>query len=502
MDNPTIKALDDSLATLLVGKIPNPADLKPINAKTAGSDADGAKTAGSDADGANMAGSDADGAKTARSDADGANTTGNDADGATDALLAEVSAKFMAFIEQLHEMRVFIQALSAGDLSAPVPGRRNYMAAPVKELHTQFSSLTWSMEQLAKGNVVSKLYYKGVLFEAFNRLVQKVSTLSGSIGAAGAEAGGARGDSQKDADGADGTDGAAGAADANSGAVWEWSVNSWRYHQILSALNNLSIMVLETSLSGDITYMNRPAREHFGRISRLDAGNPLGRLLMQCGDGDHYPIFREIFDDPSGAWYKVTSDKSTFINSGHTGYIHMVDNISEWKKHESSLKRTATTDPLTGVYNRRFGLTSLEEALADARNGTNCCAAFIDINGLKAINDLHGHNNGDYAIKRIADVLVSSVRDGKDIVCRYGGDEFIIIFRKCTPYIADKALARMHSKLADINCEREAPFDLSFSSGVIEIDGKRDDSLQDVIERMDAMMYRNKAAYKKGLGFM
>ncbi|MDR3120340.1 MAG: sensor domain-containing diguanylate cyclase, partial [Clostridiales bacterium] len=366
-----------------------------------------------------------------------------------DDLLNLCFEKFGKLLFQLNEIRNFMQALARGELETTVPGRRNYLAAPLKELHTQFSSLTWSMEQLAKGNIVSRLYYPGVLFESFNSLIEKVASVSNQLESAKSET-----DSQ-----------------------WEWSVNSWRYHQILSALNNLRIMVLEVAEDGKIVYANRPAREYFGEIPSLrrsaDGGalsvSVLERYLAKVGakpaDGmggceggggaDEFPRFREIFDEPNNCWYKITSDRVQFSDT-KTGYLHMVDNISEWKKHESNLKLTATTDPLTGIYNRGFGLQALEEAVFAAKGGVPSCAAFVDLDGLKAINDLHGHNSGDYAIKTIAQVLASSVRD-KDIVCRFGGDEFIIIFKNCTEPLARRAIDRMHQKLAEIN--REGPME-------------------------------------------
>jgi len=173
----------------------------------------------------------------------------------------------------------------------------------------------------------------------------------------------------------------------------------------------------------------------------------------------------------------------------------MIDNISEWKSHENSLKQTAVTDPLTGVYNRGFGLKTLEEAIFDAKNGTPFCAAFIDLDGLKVINDVYGHNSGDYAIRTVCDALSTSVRD-RDIVCRFGGDEFIIIFKNCTEPVAQQAIKRMIKKLDDINMSGQNGFDLEFSHGIIEIDGSCDD-MQDLIEEMDQIMYKNKAARKQ-----
>ena len=395
-----------------------------------------------------------------------------------DALLDEYIEKFQSLITQLKEMREFIQALCQGNLDAAVPGRRNYIAAPLKELHTQLASLAWSMEQLAKGHVVGRLYYPGVLFESFNSLIDKVASVSNQIETA-----------------------------RNKEQTWEWSVNSWRYHQILSALNNLRIMVLEVSQDGKIIYANRPAKEYFGDIEYLARGaknirsfpSVLEEYLAQVtGEGEHngFPQFREIFDESSNCWYKITSDRIHFSDE-RTGYLHMIDNISEWKKNESTLRQSATTDPLTGVYNRGYGLQALEEAIFAARTGAPSCAVFIDVDNLKAINDLHGHNSGDYAIRTVAQVLASSVRDKNDIVCRFGGDEFIIIFNNCNEAAAQGAIERMHKKLEEVNAEQQTDFLLAFSHGVVEIDGSHENDLQGVIEQMDRMMYRNKAAKKK-----
>ncbi|MDR1440577.1 MAG: GGDEF domain-containing protein [Clostridiales bacterium] len=385
-------------------------------------------------------------------------------------------------VGQLAEMRHFLQALCQGDLDAQVPGRRNYIAAPLKELHTQLASLTWSMEQLAKGNVVSRLYYRGTLFESFNSLIQKIAVLANDESA-----------SQKSA------------VDPKA-AQWEWSVNSWRYHQILSALNNLRIMVFEVAKDGKVVYANRPAREYLGDVTHLfDADGGFGqreiRVLEQylaqvSNDGASFPLFKELYDEASESWYKITSDKIQ-LSDFSVNFLHMVDNISEWKQNESHLKKTATTDPLTGIYNRGFGLQTLEEALFAAKSGVPSCAAFIDLDNLKVINDLYGHNGGDLALRTIADVLASSVRDNKDSVCRFGGDEFIIVFKNCTKPFAEKAVSRMSDKLDELNQSDYADFNISFSYGIVEIDAKSDRTLQQVIERMDQEMYKRKFSKKQ-----
>lgn len=391
----------------------------------------------------------------------------------------EYIEKFKMLTSQLSEMREFIQALCKGDLDAKVPGRRNYMAAPLKELHTQLLSLTWSMGQLAKGNIVGRLYYSGMLFESFNSLIDKVASVSNEH------------ENER----------------TSKEQSWEWSVNSWRYHQILSALNNLRIMVLEVSEDGKIVYANRPAKEYFGDIDQLTHLSKddlrfesiLENYLAQVNyedDSAGFPRFMEIYDEPNNYWYKITSDRVRFSDSS-TGYLHMIDNISEWKKHESSLKHTATTDPLTGVYNRGFGLQALEDVITAAKSGVTSCAAFIDLDNLKTINDLYGHNSGDYAIQTVAQALISSVRGNKDVVCRYGGDEFIIIFNNCKVSSATRAIERMNAKLEEVNSKSGLDFDVGFSHGLVEIDQNNENDLHDVIAQMDQIMYKNKAEKKQ-----
>jgi diguanylate cyclase (GGDEF)-like protein len=95
--------------------------------------------------------------------------------------------------------------------------------------------------------------------------------------------------------------------------------------------------------------------------------------------------------------------------------------------HEQ-LARQALHDPLTGVANRRLVVQALSGALARARRGSDRVGvAFLDLTGFKALNDRMGHEAGDELLCRIAERLASSVRSG-DVVGRFGGDEFVVLF--------------------------------------------------------------------------
>ena len=93
------------------------------------------------------------------------------------------------------------------------------------------------------------------------------------------------------------------------------------------------------------------------------------------------------------------------------------------------LQRLSATDDLTGLPNRRYAMLRLQEewALAE-RSGQPFACALADVDAFKDANDTHGHPFGDAVLRQIGAVLRSSVRGG-DVICRFGGDEFLIIFR-------------------------------------------------------------------------
>lgn len=110
------------------------------------------------------------------------------------------------------------------------------------------------------------------------------------------------------------------------------------------------------------------------------------------------------------------------------------------KKLMSRLAKSARTDPLTGLFNRKYLEESIEKIVSQAKR-TNLTFGILmcDIDFFKMINDTHGHDVGDEAIKTIAKTLLENVRDS-DIVIRYGGEEFIVILYNCeASFIVDVA---------------------------------------------------------------
>lgn len=135
---------------------------------------------------------------------------------------------------------------------------------------------------------------------------------------------------------------------------------------------------------------------------------------------------------------------------------------SEFSIAEAQLRELVVTDPLTGLpnYRRLLEVLTMEIARAD-RNRTPVAVVFFDMDGLKAINDVHGHLVGSRAVCRFAELLRSACRT-TDTAARYGGDEFVAVLSETSHDGARQVIRRITERLAET---WDGPA-LSFSAGV------------------------------------
>lgn len=151
----------------------------------------------------------------------------------------------------------------------------------------------------------------------------------------------------------------------------------------------------------------------------------------------------------------------------------------------------ALTDGLTGLYNRRHASQRLEEEIARARrNNTGLCVAMCDVDHFKAINDEFGHSAGDRVLRQIAQALTEYVRRN-DIVSRWGGEEFLVIFSEIKLTAARIVAERLRGRLASTGKFEGGPEQISVSIGLAMLrQGLTPDAL---IEQADQALYRAKA---------
>ncbi|MTI70625.1 MAG: diguanylate cyclase [Firmicutes bacterium] len=173
--------------------------------------------------------------------------------------------------------------------------------------------------------------------------------------------------------------------------------------------------------------------------------------------------------------------------------------VTKRKDIERKLKEYATYDDLTKVYNRRMGLVMLEEKINEAeRENRLLTVCFLDVNGLKEINDNIGHKAGDDLLKIVAKVIDNEIRK-IDIICRMGGDEFLIIFSNCSIRQAEHIWKRIVKEYNRINKVKNYPFMISVSHGLSEYKPKDKKSIDELINIADKRMYKEKKILKDKL---
>ncbi len=158
-------------------------------------------------------------------------------------------------------------------------------------------------------------------------------------------------------------------------------------------------------------------------------------------------------------------------------------------------ERQAATDPLTGLFNRRHLGGRIAEALAHSRrHGEPFTLVQFDVDHLKEVNDIHGHEAGDRVLVRFATLLREVLR-GEDAAFRIGGDEFVALLRACDTDRAMAVVERLHAHIVVTATEGEP--DLRFSAGIAGSGATPQETLRDVtperlLARADAALYQAK----------
>ncbi len=162
----------------------------------------------------------------------------------------------------------------------------------------------------------------------------------------------------------------------------------------------------------------------------------------------------------------------------------------ELERLNDRLYRESITDEMTGLFNRKHIIELLEKEVARAERGLESLTiAMLDIDAFKSVNDIYGHQFGDFVLKEFSDALEAQVRH-MDYVGRYGGEEFLLIFPGTKIGDAIEILDRIESMLQVYEFRQgEAAVTLQFSAGVVQYNGE---SIDYLIRRADELLYRAK----------
>ena len=158
---------------------------------------------------------------------------------------------------------------------------------------------------------------------------------------------------------------------------------------------------------------------------------------------------------------------------------------------DEEASRLATTDPLTGVFNRRTFIELAEQELARSRRAeTPVSIMMLDLDHFKRVNDTFGHLAGDEVLVAFTRLIRDCVRRG-DLVVRYGGEEFCVLLPATTLFAATALAERIRNRCGSRPLTDKA-FKVTVSIGLTAYSGRKDALLADLLARADEALYRAK----------
>ncbi len=172
-------------------------------------------------------------------------------------------------------------------------------------------------------------------------------------------------------------------------------------------------------------------------------------------------------------------------------FSKQLDAMGNLRTRAEEFHRLATTDPLTGLANRRTAEQRLaSEAARSQRYGNPLAVVAFDLNNFKRINDTHGHAAGDVVLREFARQLVNTVRLS-DLAVRMGGDEFLAVLPECRIEQVPNLLARLRTLEVDFQGTR---IPVEFSAGCVGYE--QGETPEQFLERADKTLYADKRAGK------
>ncbi len=265
-------------------------------------------------------------------------------------------------------------------------------------------------------------------------------------------------------------------------------------------LDHVSTVLMELTSDGNIKFANRAWFEltdqcnlanHTSFIEFLrpaDQAIVRAQLADLClGNAEHWRTELQLAH-PS-CWVSLNM---AVLPDQMSGVTITLENIDERKNAEQELQHLALHDPLTGLYNRHFSDRELARVATSATSTQTHALLYIDLDHFKVINDSHGHSQGDAILREVANRLAMGLCP-EDLLCRVGGDEFVVLTPNKTLAQANELAMRLCDNLeAQPYRLMDKVYTLSCSIGVTVVDGSQQDA-QIYLQQADIALYVAKA---------
>ena len=367
------------------------------------------------------------------------------------------------FSQCVLETTALARALARGDLNHhTLPRPENEIAAPIKALHASLRHLTWQTQQVAQGDYQQRVNFMGDFSEAFNTMTTQL--------------------------------------EQQRAALLEEIENKHQQMQAL-AQNNSLLELIARQISQWIIVMNTKSNEwlFFNRSSDQVLTTPddeeqfLLWLNAQVEVMQHkdrsFTTELELANSLGRQSFSVTIHPLNW--HGQEALAFVLTDISAEKEHLRSLNEFAYRDSLTQIANRRYGMQVLQDWLS---NKQTFCLCFVDIDNVKYVNDWFGHAEGDRYILYIVNILRTFSSEA--VLCRIGGDEFMLLIQNMDKDEAEMRLASLQHEMTDQYVSIDIFYSRRISYGVIEVTSDNLLTASELLSIADDNMYEYKRAHK------
>jgi diguanylate cyclase (GGDEF)-like protein len=225
--------------------------------------------------------------------------------------------------------------------------------------------------------------------------------------------------------------------------------------------------------------INLPDMNGFALTEKVKKSNPDITVITMTGS-----IHEFSYEDA------MQAGASDFIKKPFS-VKELIARIEHAKKHET-LYRISLHDELTDLYNRRGFFTLAEHLLKQAkRNQDGLFLLYADLDDLKSINDIFGHQRGDWALIDVANILRETFRDS-DIIARIGGDEFVVMPMGKRGDNVELTIHRFQKAIEMDNIRNKREYKLSISMGIAYFDSWAPCTIDELLSQADKSMYKQK----------
>ncbi|HEY4013256.1 MAG TPA: diguanylate cyclase [Polyangiaceae bacterium] len=279
---------------------------------------------------------------------------------------------------------------------------------------------------------------------------------------------------------------------------------------LAGVLSAMSDAVITADVDGRVVLVNESGRRAFGNNPVADQSVSEGAIIYLPDQrtvcpSDELPLVRalrgemvrdvDLFiqtaQNPEGRRYSVNATPLLDVDGLVCGAVAVGRDLTELRVAHRELQEMARTDALTGAYNRFGFMQAARDALETARqSGSKPAVFFIDLNGMKRINDSLGHLQGDQLLSDVMTILRECFRSS-DIIGRLGGDEFVVLSPDAGE-TAESFRGRLRVAVDDYNARSKRSYRVSISVGLATESQVGPVGLEDLVEQADKRMYEDK----------